>query len=253
MTRSDAPQVEGGPEDPVAAGVQLIERATDADVVLRLIGGVAVAWHCRPVNAVFRRPIGDIDLATVKGGQRQVIDMMTSCGYVARERFNTLNGKTRLIFDDPCHGRQVDVFVGDFTMCHCIPLSDRLSMDKPTVPLAELLLMKLQVVEVNRKDLLDAAALVAGHEIGLDDDEQINRCRVTELTCRDWGLFTTVAMNLARLKQVAAELPTDLGQRVAERSQRLLEEMKAAPKSRAWQVRARLGTRMRWYELPEEP
>ena len=54
-------------------------------------------------------------------------------------------------------------------MCHRIEFGDRLGKSRPTLPVADLLLSKLQIVKINRKDVLDALILLAEHPLGQDD------------------------------------------------------------------------------------
>jgi hypothetical protein len=238
--------------DPIEAGLDLVEAAGAAGVSLRLLGGVGVAVHCERADPALRRSFSDIDVVSEPRRQADVEHLFRSLGYEPRDSFNTVNGASRLLFDDVGRARHVDVFVGDFAMCHRVPLAGRLEADRRTVPLAELLLTKLQVVEINTKDLQDVTALVAEHGVGESDDEAFNAERLSTLLAADWGLYTTVARNLDRLDAFAADIPgvaTDV--RAATAALRAL--MEAAPKTRAWKLRARVGTRVRWYELPEEP
>ena len=47
-------------------------------------------------------------------------------------------------------------------------------MEPLTIPLAELFLTKAQIVQMNRKDVLDLLALLLDHEVGPGDAETIN-------------------------------------------------------------------------------
>jgi len=148
----------------------------------------------------------------------------------------------------------VDVFVGSFRMCHAIPFGDRLKKGEPTVPLAELLLTKLQIIELNEKDVRDTVLLLYGHEIADHDDDAVNGARIAELCAADWGLWRTITHNLKRCAELLGEydLPDEDRDRVDRRLKQLIERIEAAPKSRGWKMRARIGDRKRWYELPEE-
>ena len=164
--------------------------------------------------------------------------------------FNAMNGKERLLFYDNPNGRQVDVFVSSFRMCHEIPLEKRLGVDEDTVPLAELLLTKLQIIELNEKDVRDTVALLLEHEV-IDDDTGVNSSHIAELCAEDWGLWRTITRNLETLRARldAYEVDRDL---VSNRVSLLLERIEAKPKSRTWRIRAKVGERKRWYQLPEE-
>src|SRR4030095_8322832 len=109
----------------------------------------------------------------------------------------------RLLYYDEANGRQLDVFVGAFRMCHTLELDDRLTLDPATLAPADLLLTKLQVVEVNRKDQTDALALLLCHELAAERaGDVIGIDRLAAVTARDWGWFTTVADNLVWLREL---------------------------------------------------
>jgi hypothetical protein len=233
---------------------RILAAAEQADVPLRLIGGLAVLFHSDPLHPALERPYKDIDLATVKGQSRKVGDLMASLGYQPAKEFNALNGNRRLLFYDVPNERQVDVFVGTFEMCHVIPISDRIAIEEKTIPLAELLLTKMQVVELNEKDLTDIVALLHHHDVADHDDDAVNAEEVARLTADDWGLWRTTQMNIDRVREraVTVGLSDEEHRQVMERLDALAAAIDAAPKSRGWRLRDRIGDRKRWYENPDE-
>lgn len=239
--------------DPVAEGTRIAEAAAESGVPLRLVGGVAVAVLCPSSRREpLRRTYADVDLATRGSAKRDVIALLESLGYVSDREFNTLHGHRRLYFFDEGNRRHLDVFVDEADLCHRIDLRDRLEAVPLTLSLADLTVLKLQVVETNQKDYLDICAIFADHDTS-DDDSGVNRGHITRLVSGDWGLWRTLGMVAERSAQFARELPGfEAGERVAERLGRLRAELDTVPKSRAWKLRARLGDRKRWYELPEE-
>jgi hypothetical protein len=222
-------------------------------VPLRLTGGVAVAIQCpSAADPPLQRSYGDIDLVTVGAGRDRVSELMAALGYAGDREFNTLHGHRRLFYWDAVNERQVDVFVDEAELCHTIDFRDRLEAVPVTLSLADLLVMKLQVVETNEKDLLDVCALLADHDLS-DDESGVNAAHIATLTASDWGLWRTLGMVGERGEEFARSLPGFAhGELVATRLQRLRERLDAEPKSRGWKMRARIGDRKRWYELPEE-
>lgn len=232
---------------------RLLERARSGGVTVALLGGVAVHLRAPTVPPALARECNDIDFAVPKGGGGAVDKLLRAEGYEPQVVFNAMNGKERLLFHDTEHGRQVDVFVGSFRMCHEIPFAGRLRPGEPTVPLAELLLTKLQIVQLNEKDVRDTVLLLHGHEVAEHDDEEaLNGRRIAELCARDWGLWRTITANLTRCGELLADYRLTDEQRVRTRLERVLELIEAEPKSTAWRLRSKLGERKRWYELPEE-
>jgi hypothetical protein len=151
---------------------------------------------------------------------------------------------------------KVDIFIGAFEMCHKIPLDDRLHIHPLTIPPAELLLTKAQIAELNRKDALDIASLLLYVEAGSGDDDRINLDRISQLCGSDWGLYKTTSINLKRVEAIvggeAAQLTeSDLGS-IKKRIEEVLHTFQTMPKSLAWQMRDKVGTRVRWYEEVEE-
>jgi hypothetical protein len=238
--------------DIVAEGERLLERASAQGVPLRLLGGVAVRLRApADLPPALERAYADLDFVTARRGSAAA-QFFRDEGYEPHVAFNALHSNERLLFFDEEHGRQVDVFVGAFRMSHKIPLDSRLEVDPVSVPLAELLLTKLQIAELNEKDVRDTLALLHDHPVGDEDGDVVNANRVAELCAADWGLWRTITENLAACRSFADtyEVPDrgTLDERVGE----LLERIEAAPKSRAWKLRARIGDRKRWYDLPEE-
>jgi hypothetical protein len=240
--------------DVVEEGRRLITLAEQENLPLRLLGGVAVRLRGPDTgHPALERDYADLDFAARKGSSGEAASFFEVAGYVPDFAFNTLQGSERLLFWDGAHRRQVDVFVGAFAMSHKIPL-ERLELEPISVPLAELLLTKLQIAELNEKDVRDVLALLHAHPVGDEDGDTVNAGRVAALCAADWGLWRTITGNLeatlARLDGYA--LSADEQSAVADRARVLLDRIEAEPKSRAWRLRARIGERKRWYELPEE-
>ena len=224
-------------------------------VTARLIGGTAIRLHLEgDLHPVFVREIQDIDLVTRKRDSRRLAVLLEQHGYTANRPFNATNGARRLLFYDEPNGRQLDVFIETFEMCHVLPVGEHLERDPLTLPLADLLLTKLQIVSLNAKDRLDAYALLLGHEVGDGGSEQIAASRIAELAARDWGLHRTLQLNFERLRTElpASGLDAD-AQAIIDRRIRAIEDAKRAQqKSVKWRARARVGDRVRWYEEPDE-
>jgi len=246
---------EAGPlEDIVAEARRLLDAAHADRVPIRLIGGLAVYFHSDEIPASLRRSYDDIDIATAKGASRNTSEFFTRVGYEPAREFNALQGDRRLLFYDRANERKLDVFVGTFAMCHTIPITARMELDEHTIPLAELLLTKLQVVELTEKDLRDIATLLHEHQIDSHDGDAINGDVVAGLTADDWGLWRTVKLNVERLRHQidALSLDADVETRVLDGADALWERIEREPKSRKWRVRDRVGDRKRWYEVPDE-
>jgi hypothetical protein len=239
--------------DVVAEGQRLLARAEAEGVPLRLLGGVAIKLRAPgDLPPVFARSYADLDFATRKKTGGSAAELLRADGYEPHVAFNALHGGDRLLFFDNEHDRQVDVFVGSFSMCHKIPLDERIEVDQTSIPIAELLLTKLQVIELNEKDVRDALALLHDHPLGDEDGEALNAARVAALCADDWGLWRTITGNLVACRAFADTYDVPERATLDERLDGLLERIEAEPKTRAWKFRAKIGERKRWYDLPEE-
>lgn len=236
---------------------RLVTEAQKEGILLRLIGGLAVKIHSPHAgHRALEREYPDIDFVTDKSGAKKLTGFLPAMGYTPNKTFNTLSGDRRQLYYDETRGRQIDIFIGDFEMCHKLPLANRLHVEPLTVPLAELFLSKAQIVELNRKDVLDLLALLLDHDVGQGDEETINADFIADLCAKDWGLYTTVSKTIEKLHEILArgdiDLDTAEAKALEKRMEALQDTMDAAPKTMAWKMRAKVGTRLRWYEEVEE-
>jgi hypothetical protein len=249
MTESPAPLA-----DLVEEARRVLALANERSLPVRVIGGLAIRMRLDNRHPSLQREIKDLDLVTTRPRERDVLGFFADIGYAPNLTFNTLNSGRRGLFYDLRHERQLDLFVGSFRMCHEIPIADRLDLEPETIPLAELLLTKLQIVHLNRKDLSDILALVLEHDIAETDGENINAGLVAKLCADDWGLWRTCKLTVERVHEGigAFELSASERELVSSRLTSLWECIELEPKSRRWRLRDRIGDRVRWYEEPEE-
>ncbi|MDO8210186.1 nucleotidyltransferase family protein [Conexibacter sp. CPCC 206217] len=225
----------------VAEGVEIVESCRAAGAAVRLIGGAAIALHSGRGDAP-HRAFSDLDLIAARRSTKTLTQVLEAHGFEGERQFNALNGDRRLVFHGPAG--KLDVFVDRFEMCHEIPLVERIELDTPTITVTDLLLTKLQVVELNEKDAQDVALLLTAHECGSTEGDVVNVDYLGRLLGNDWGLWRTFTNSL---ETVAATAPA-----VRPRADRILEAVEAAPRTRRFRLRARIGERKRWYDIPEE-
>jgi hypothetical protein len=235
---------------------RLMDAAQEQKLHLRLIGGLAIKVHSPSAShRALQRSYPDIDLVVPKRDKRKLDRFFDGMGYVPEKNFNLLNGDRRQIFYDSVTGRRIDVFVGDFEMCHKLPMRDRLDAHPVTVPLAELFLSKIQIVELNRKDALDIISLLLDNEVGYTD-AGINIDRISRLCIKDWGLYKTLTITLSKVEAVLVDdnpgLDAEQMQCVLERINTIRRVLDRARKPILWIMRDKVGTRIRWYTEVEE-
>lgn len=200
----------------------------------------------------FERPYRDLDILVRRRQRRDVEKLLTDRGWEPAPAFNALSGGRRLLFEDPASEAQVDVFVESFEMCHTLPLAESLDRPGPSLPATDLLMSKLQIVELNAKDRSDCYALLQSCEVSDDDHRTLEPSRIATLTGADWGLHHTFELNFHRLRQgLGTATVTDPAQ-ITSTIAALVSAMEHAPKTRGWKLRARIGERKRWYDEPEE-
>ena len=243
--------------DIAAEARQVLAGCAAHDVGARLIGGLAVAMHQHtPTPVELQRSYADIDIVIGRKEGKAAKAALTELGYEPNERFNALRGDRRMLFYDTANGRQIDVFVGTFAMCHTLDLSGRLTLVPDTLSPADLVLTKLQIVEINSKDLVDAAQLLRNHQLSRGDEagrDEVSLDRLAAVTSGDWGWYTTLSDNLAKLAAFAHDaLPDPDRTVVTERAQAIQRAVDEPSKSLRWKARARIGRHAPWYELPEE-
>jgi hypothetical protein len=239
----------------------LVDSAASHGAVLRLVGSTGIRMHCRPAQETMDsldRPFKDIDLICAAADRKKVRALFEERGYNVDNEMLVATEGTRYAFTR-ADGIDIDLFVDRLEFCHTIELRDRLGRHIRTIPIEDLLLQKLQIVEQMPSDVIDTAALLATHTLGDGDDpETINRRYVGGLLARDWGFHHTVVRNLAGISarienNEVRGLSTGLAGLVRERAANLLDAIEAAPKALAWKLRAKVGERAQWWEdVPDE-
>lgn len=234
--------VESVPEETLA----LTRAAREHGIRAQALGGAGVYLTCPSARSgPLSRRLKDIDLAA-RGSQRAALDqLLRQRGYLADTEFNTYHGRTRLLFHDRVNHRQLDVFLDRMTMCHALDLGPSLANDAETLTATDLLLTKLQVVELNERDLSDAAALLL--------DCELDTARIAKLLAADWGWWRTATETLRRVgAYAAARLEPEARAVLADRLEALVSVIEATPRTLKWKARARIGERVPWYQQPEE-
>ncbi|MBI4259681.1 MAG: hypothetical protein HY658_03850 [Actinobacteria bacterium] len=245
-------------EGPVEETRRVLGRAAEESVPLRAIGGIAVWLRCPSIRSIEPpREFRDIDLVGRRRDVKAVSALLESEGYEPAWRFNRLAGGERLLFHDRRDRRKVDVFLDRLEMCHTLTFRDRVDLEPETLPLADLLLSKLQIVRLTDRDVRDVMALLADHDLseGGADPERLDLGRLGEVCGDDWGWWRTVTGSLETLVGRWTDAPAAAGPDPAVASGRageLVAFLHQAPKGRRWKLRAVVGERMRWYREPEE-
>ncbi|MEK6719540.1 MAG: hypothetical protein AABZ33_02585 [Chloroflexota bacterium] len=239
---------------------RLVAEAEAVGAPMRVLGSLGVSIHC-PATAhllrSFKRTYSDIDLAAYRRNAREVTRVLAASGYVEDRQLAIDSEGRRGLYDHPSNGTHVDVFFDVLEFCHPIVLAGRLERDSPTLPVADLLLSKLQIVKINEKDVIDAILLILEHPIidGSADPDALDGRRIARACAAEWGLWRTLTLNLDKVVALARtyeQLTDEQRATVESRVGELLEWLDLEPKPLAWRVRAKVGERRQWWTDVEE-
>lgn len=237
---------------------RIVQAAEAVQTPVRVLGSIGVAIHC-PDAAVllpsFARTYADIDFVAYRKGAKALAGILAGMGYRDDREVYIASEGSRSMFDDPVRRIHLDVFYDKLEFCHVIPLAGRLETDSPTIPLAELLLSKLQIIKINEKDVVDCVLLLLDHPLGSGDRGIIDLDRIARLAAEDWGLWRTLTQNLEKVAALATSYPQlDDGQRrtVVGATAAVKARIDDVPKPVGWRMRARVGDRRQWWTDVEE-
>ncbi len=238
---------------------RIVRAAASEAIPLRLLGALAFSLHCPKfsyMQQMLGRSFSDIDFASYRKFASKISRLFAELGYQEDLKVTMLFGANRMLFiDNSANKRHCDVFLDKLAFCHDIPFNGRLEADEVTVPIAELLLEKMQIVKLDEKDVIDSMMLLREHPVGDSDEETINASRIAYLCGRDWGLWKTITTNLQRLEKATAgaeKLEQEDRDDIVSKIRILLERVNAQPKTAGWMVRARIGEKRKWYRDVEE-
>ena len=236
--------------------LRIVTAGAEKGVPLRIIGALAFHHHCPQfgwIQTKLNRVYTDIDFAAYGKQDRKIRELFVSIGYDEDLEINAFHAEGgRLIFNNPTNHIHVDVFMDKLDFCHPIPWKNRLEVDDVTIPLAELVLEKMQIVKINEKDIIDTIMLLREHEIARDDDDDhVNAHRIAELCAGEWGLWRTTSMNLEKVRDYLPHFDLSDEDRsiVAQRVAELLKAMDDYPKGTKWRLRAKVGDKVKWYNV----
>ena len=135
----------------------ILKASSDAGIIMRVIGSLAFQLHCPKfgyLQAAMGRAYTDIDFAAYHRQTKEIQGLMSRLGYEENREVFIVSEGERAIFDRAEIGIHIDVFYEKLAFCHVIYWNNRLEVDHPSIPLAEMLLEKMQIVQINEKDII---------------------------------------------------------------------------------------------------
>lgn len=234
--------------------VRIVNLAAEQGLTLRVLGSLAFHIHCQRYDNLQKqlgRAYTDIDYAGYKAQAAKIGPFLSKLGYREDLNVNILFAGERLIYNHPSSGLHIDIFFDKLNFCHEVNWVGRLEVDQPTLPLAEMLLEKMQIVKINEKDIIDTLMLLLEHSLGDDDHEVINIARIGKLCAKDWGLWRTITMNLRKVADLGLgyeQLSVEEKSRLDSQVELALARINGEPKTTAWKLRSKIGDRIKWYQ-----
>lgn len=217
-------------EQQAALAQELVNAATEKNLTLRVIAGVATRMSCPSIEThpTLQRDYLDLDFVAPRDDFSALAELMLARGCIARE-------KTRDSWVYEKEGVVIELCDPVFPFGDLTP---RLALAAPTVSLADLLLIKLSRAQMAPKDFQDVVALLLDHRVGRGEgDDQIDRAYIAQLAGRNWELFTALYDNSVLLEQTLDQfLDSEEQQLVWRRIELLQEDLDREPKSFGWMM-----------------
>jgi len=245
------------PDELLDFAVSLVKRGGEHGVTLRMLGSLAARTHIQNAGGFLdllqRTPTHDIDFMGYSKELPNADRMFADLGY-EKDRSVAYSGEygvQRAIYHQRQQGIMAEIFLDELRMAHNLDFRGRLELDSPTISLIDLMLSKLQIVQISEKDIKDMIAILAEHDLGKGDRERIDVDYLLRLTRDDWGLYYTSLTNLGKVKEWVHRyevIDPTIRKDVEDKVNAMLTRMEAEPKSLRWKLRARVGTRVKWYE-----
>lgn len=238
----------------VAEARRIVEKAVEKNVTLKLIGGLAVRNHCDIIDFC-ERDYSDIDLVGLSKQFKDIEKVFEELGYIEDKDVVLASGGQRIQFHSKDRKDHVDVFIDKFNMDHdVIDLKNRLHIEKYTISLSDILLTKIQIHEINEKDIRDILTLFKDCDIGEDDAPgTLNLKYIAEKCADDWGLYYDVTANIEKCLSLMKNYTLTLKE--AEKIRKGLNQMKQLieqkPKTKKWIKRSKIGLKKPWWNIIE--
>jgi hypothetical protein len=259
-------------EEIISEALRIIDVAEKKGVVLRILGALAIRIHSRGLEELHKRlrRLGDIDssftdidlvgYSSQRAGIRQLMEKDLS--FKIPRQFLLLHGRDRLIYYHPQDLYHVDIFFDQLYFSHTLHFGKkgkgRLELDNPTITVTDLLLEKLQIHQINEKDIKDIIVLLRGHKFGDNEIDTINLQYMLSILGDDWGFWMDAVENLKKTIKYAEKYTVqslitkeDLDD-VVGKCLRLLDFLEKCPKTKNWEKRAKIGVKEKYWRDVEE-
>jgi len=256
----------------------IVDAAQAKGTVLRILGSLAIYAHSlhAPESVSFYHSVGrvregaplftDLDLIGYAVQGRSISKVFDGLGFKGDDMINGFFGDRRLIYYEGRNRFHVDIFLDKLEFSHDVlfgkkPGNGRLELDFPTISLTDLVLEKLQIHWIGRKDLVDLLVIFLGHDVkeqANGNHEVVDAGHIANLLADDWGFWHESMQNLEKTRQMLGQfigegrISHDLSMRIGSRIAELGSTLQSVPKGRHWEKRAKVGTAKPWFREVEE-
>ncbi|HYM39963.1 MAG TPA: hypothetical protein VEY12_07460 [Thermoplasmata archaeon] len=265
-------------QDFLKAAEDIVRAAHAEGTALRILGSLAIYAHSAHIpdaislfHALGRVSAGtplftDLDLMGYAKQGRSISSVFEKMGFKPDSMVNGFFGDRRLIYYEGGGKFHVDIFLDKLEFSHDVefgrkPGDGRLELDFPTITLSDIVLEKLQIHKIARKDLVDLMILFFGHDVkpaANGEKEAVDAGYISSLVADDWGFWYEATQNLAKTRQLMGtfvaegRMKPDQVSRIEARIGALEAALHRVPKGRHWEKRAKAGTTKPWYREVEE-
>jgi predicted regulator of Ras-like GTPase activity (Roadblock/LC7/MglB family) len=217
----------------------IISIAHERGIVLQAAGDTAISLHCP--SAVHPTALLERNLLQLVGREKQtaqITQLLSDLGYSRERTLGVLRSGQCLRFVHPEKKFSLEVFLDVQKMRYQLDFSERLSLYDDFLPLADLLLWKLQTSPFDEQAACSVYAILNDHELGgPGEPEKVDVSRIIGICTSDWGWYKLVTADLEKSIDWVNEKFGDETVVFLERATHLLQMIKDAPKSDGWQLR----------------
>lgn len=221
---------------------------------VRLTGGVAIRSHCERYDYLFEnfnRKYEDIDFVCLNKEEENVKQYFINKNYALNQEVYIYSEGGRLIFENNKTKSKIEVFIDELDFCHLINLRKRFLIDYPTISLTDLLLSKMQIIDISERDFIDITILIIEHNICLSEEsEKINANYIAKLLSNDWGFYYTFETNIKKVTEFVKNsiLPNNIKLDVNNKLEHLKLIISNEEKTITWKMRSVVGSKVKWYK-----
>jgi len=237
---------------------RIVGLASSKGIGLRVAGSIAIVMRS-PLRLEERNQKdwtpGDLDFVCARKEAPKLQEFFEELGFENDPRLLVATEGARWTLRSPEFPQAVDVFFDELEFCHRIDLRDRITLDKETLTVADLLLSKFQYVVPRNEDLDDIIALMKTFALGSSDDEMINVGRICNVLSRSWGFYYTAQLNRERVShrlESASKANVASSMLARKRLVELWKLVENEPKGIGWQIRSVIGSKFKWYNDVDE-